>query len=605
MRKLVFLLFAMVFFVSASAASAGDVKTSRSNPLFVPDEVIVIYDKNITAGKKSGIRNAYGLVKKKDSKKPGKFTVYKHKNPTAIINSLKNEPGVLHVEQNAYAYATATVDDPYFSYQWHMTQIGVETAWEQSTGAGVVVAVIDTGIKQSLKDLAGTNFTAGYDFVNNDTDPTDDQGHGSHVCGTIAQTTNNGLGVAGVAYNATIMPVKVLNELGTGTYDDIADGITWATDNGADVINLSLGGYGNLQILENAIDYAWSNGVVVVCAAGNDNTSNPHYPSAYSNSISVSASTSQNTKASYSNYGDTIDIAAPGGDSGDFNDDGYNDMVLQNTFSGANEGYYFFAGTSMASPHVAGVAALIKSKNQNLTNIEIRSILENTADDQGETDWDGWGILNAAAAVGNTDGDMGGDITPPVISNITSTVTSDSATITWITDEPADSTVDYGTDNSYGMISSDNTMATSHQIVLTDLNAATTYHYKVGSSDEAGNPSASGDYTFTTDPGITDDTYIFVDEITMSLKKAGKNYFAIAVVTIKDHNNYPVSGATVNGTWSGLASESSSGVTGTDGKIALQSPKARSIGTFTFTVDTVTGPYPYDSNGKSSELIDN
>ncbi len=599
MRKLLFLLFAMVFFVSASAASAGDVKTSRSNPLFVPDEVIVIYDKNITAGKKSGIRNAYGLVKKKDSKKPGKFTVYKHKNPTAIINSLKNEPGVLHVEQNAYAYATAAVDDPYFSSQWHMTQIGVETAWEQSTGAGVVVAVIDTGVKQSLEDLAGTNFTDGYDFVNNDMDPTDDKGHGSHVCGTIAQTTNNELGVAGVAYNATIMPVKVLNELGSGTYDDVADGITWATDNGADVINLSLGGYATLQILENAINYAWSNGVVVVCAAGNDNITNPHYPAAYSNSISVSASTSRNTKASYSNYGNTIDIAAPG------------DKVLQNTFSGEDEGYYFFAGTSMASPHVAGVAALIKSKNQSLTNIEIRSILENTADDQGETgetDWDGWGILNAAAAVANTDGDMGGDITPPVISNITSTVTSDSATITWITDEPADSTVDYGTaDNSYGMITSDNTIATDHQIVLTDLNAATTYHYKVGSSDEAGNPSASGDYTFTTDPGITDDTYIFVDEITMSLKKAGKNYFAIAVVTIKDHNNSPVSGATVNGTWSGLTSESSSGVTRTDGKIALQSPKTRSIGTFTFTVDTVSGPYSYDPamNGESSELIDN
>ncbi len=396
-----FLMFAVT--LSFAAFNKKDVNKTNGKDKLVPNELIVKYAPGVTEAAKDEIRVKYNLTKKKDSKKKGKFVVYKHLNPKAVKDLIKKESGIISVQQNAYAYAFSFVpNDPYYAYQWHMTTIDMENAWELSTGSGAVVAIIDTGVKQSLEDLAGTHFVPGWDFVNNDSDPTDDEGHGSHVAGTIAQSTNNGTGVAGIAYNATIMPVKVLDKRGSGSFDDIAEGIYWATDNGADIINMSLGGSSDLDILEDAVNYAWNHGVVVVCAAGNDGVSSPFYPAAYQNSISVSATTYLDGLASYSNYGTTIDISAPGGDSGDDNGDGYDDMILQNTFSRDGDGYYFYAGTSMASPHVAGVAALVKSKNSGLTNSQIRNILETTADDIGAAGWDnlfGNGRLNAYEAV--------------------------------------------------------------------------------------------------------------------------------------------------------------------------------------------------------------
>ena len=394
---------ALILSMGMQAADLDKVSHITGKPEFIPGEIVVIYDTAVKEAGKSALMKRYGLLKKRDSKKPGRFSVYKHGNPHTILKQLNAESGVVVAERNRYAYKFDVPNDPLYSpYQWHMTRIGMESAWDVSTGSGVVVAVIDTGVKQSLEDLAGTQFTAGYDFVNGDTDPTDDEGHGSHVCGTIAQTTNNGVGVAGIAYNATIMPVKVLDRRGSGGYDDISDGIIWAADHGADVINLSLGGSGTMQILEDAVNYAWNQGVVVVCAAGNDGVSTPFYPAAYEKAISVSATTYGDTLASYSNFGTTIDICAPGGDSGDNNGDGYDDMILQNTFLRRDEGYYFYSGTSMASPHVAGVAALVKAVNNGLSNSQVRAILESNAEDLGPAGWDsqfGHGILDAYASV--------------------------------------------------------------------------------------------------------------------------------------------------------------------------------------------------------------
>lgn len=591
MKRLFGILIAVIGLVAMGWAADG-VGTHNGKAKFVPDEIVVTYEAGVPSGRKAAIRNAYGLTKKRDSKKHGAFVVYKHKNPNAIINMLKHEPGVISVEQNAYAYAYMVPNDTYYSYQWHMQRIGMENAWNESTGAGAVVAVIDTGVKQSLEDLAGTNFTAGYDFVNSDNDPTDDEGHGSHVAGTVAQTTNNNTGVAGVAFNATIMPIKVLDSRGSGSFDDIADGIYYAVDNGADVINMSLGGGSSLSILEDAVNYAWNNGVVVVCAAGNEDTSAPSYPAAYVNSISVSATTSIDTLASYSNYGSTIDIAAPGGDSGDNNGDGYDDMILQNTFSGTSEGYYFFAGTSMASPHVAGVAALVKSANPALTNAEIRNILETTAQDLGANGWDqyfGNGLVDAYAAVLAAGGGGGGDVTPPVLSNFSETdITTNAAVINWTTNEIADSVVHY--DN--GTVSN-GALVTSHSVELTGLVPNTTYTYTVESTDGSGNTGTGGPFTFTTlEEGGGGDVYMYVADIAMSLKRAGRNYTAYATVTIMDTNGNPVVGATVYGAWTGAATANVSGVTGADGTIRLASPKVRSTG-FTFTVTDVAGTLIY------------
>ncbi|MBD2105143.1 DUF5942 domain-containing protein [Leptolyngbya sp. FACHB-261] len=245
-------------------------------------------------------------------------------------------------------------NDPLYQQQWNFRSINQGDAWKSSSGEGVTVAVIDTGIAL-VPDLNKDQFAEGYDFVSDDSDATDDNGHGTHVAGTIAQSTNNAYGVAGIAYDAKLMPLKVLDESGAGTTTDIAEAIEFAADNGADIINLSLGGMGDSQVLREAIEYAYNKGVLIVAAAGNSNSSSVSYPARYEHVVGVAALGPEGGRAPYSNFGAGVDISAPGGSlpAGG---------VLQNTIDG--EGGTVFAayqGTSMASPHVAGVAALVKA----------------------------------------------------------------------------------------------------------------------------------------------------------------------------------------------------------------------------------------------------
>ena len=304
----------------------------------------------------------------------------------------------------------------------YVSNYGIQavSAWNITRGAGVKVAVIDTGVAYEnytdpvtgtqyalASDLANTKFdtTNAYDFVNNDTHANDDNKHGTHVTGTIAQSTNNSWGCAGIAYEATILPIKVLDSSGSGTYDAIANGIIWAADHGARVINMSLGGSQGSTTLYNAIEYAYSNGVVIVCAAGNDGRALVSYPAAYSECIAVGATRFDGKRVRYSNYGSALDIVAPGGDTSvDQNKDGYGDGILQQTFSGSptSFGYYFFQGTSMATPHVAAVAALVLSVHPEYTNSQVRTALLSTAKDLGTAGWDryyGYGLVNAYGAV--------------------------------------------------------------------------------------------------------------------------------------------------------------------------------------------------------------
>src|SRR6476469_347487 len=217
------------------------------------------------------------------------------------------------IEPNYIYRAFFTPNDPEYSKQWNLRSINAEAAWDETRGRGVTVAVIDTGVSR-VPDLKDTQFVEGYDFVNDRADADDDNGHGTHVAGTVAQATNNGYGVAGVAYEASIMPLKVLSGSGGGTVSDIAEAIKFAADNGAGVINMSLGGGGESQLMQEAIEYAHSKGVVIVAAAGNSDENEASYPARYPRVIGVSALNSAGEKAFYSSYGAGVDIAAPGGD---------------------------------------------------------------------------------------------------------------------------------------------------------------------------------------------------------------------------------------------------------------------------------------------------
>ena len=344
------------------------------------------------------------------------------------LTNYQSRNDVEYAEPNYIAHTFYTPNDPYYSLQWGFDNnsnsgINTEEAWNTSKGQGVVVAVIDTGIAyenngfwyQKAPDFANTCFVPGYDFANNDSHPNDDNGHGTHVAGTIAQSTNNNAGTAGIAFESCLMPVKVLNRQGSGSYADIADGIRWAADRGADVINLSLGGPSDASYLKDAVAYAHGKGVTIVAAAGNDGQNSLSYPAAYNDYvISVGATRFDKNLAPYSNHGAGLDLVAPGGDLNvDQNGDGYGDGILQQTFGNnpRDFGYWFFQGTSMASPHVAAAAALLISNGNATTPSQIQQALQETATDLGSSGWDstyGHGLINAAAALSWSSGN-----TPP------------------------------------------------------------------------------------------------------------------------------------------------------------------------------------------------
>lgn len=309
------------------------------------------------------------------------------------------------------------VNDPMRDLQWHLDAINAPEAWAQTRGEGAIIAVIDTGVAykdfewngvhaKAVPDLVGVEMVGGATFLDRALpDGLDDHAHGTHVAGTIAQATDNGIGVAGVAHGAKIMPLKVLSGDGRGSVAAIANAIRYAADNGADVINMSLGGPLPSSAMSKAVAYAHSKGTTVICAAGNEKRSKVSYPAAYKHSVSVAATNWEGTRSFYSNWGKKLDISAPGGDTrSDKNGDGHPDGVLQNTIKiqdPSSNDYLWFQGTSMAAPHAAGVAGLIASSGVNNPD-EVERILKETAKHPNKVEWDseyGAGIIDAEAAV--------------------------------------------------------------------------------------------------------------------------------------------------------------------------------------------------------------
>ncbi|MCU0500542.1 MAG: S8 family serine peptidase [Anaerolineae bacterium] len=326
----------------------------------------------------------------------------------ATAAALEANPAVVWAEPNYTFTLDAVPDDPNFPIQApYLNRLEMPAAWDFTTGRPeVVIAILDTGVYLGHPDLAANIWTNpleipdngidddgngfiddvhGWNFAGNNNAVADDHGHGTHVAGIAAARINNMTGIAGMAGRTSIMPVKVFypppNVL--GTYEDLIRAMIYAADNGARVINMSLGASSYSRGEEAAVDYAWNHGAIVVAAAGNTGRNTYHYPAAHPNAIAVAATDASDNRAGFSTYGDFVDVAAPGA------------SIYSTLMSGS---YGYMSGTSMASPHVAGMAGLIFSLNPQLTNAQVRELIEKNVDDLGATGWDpyfGHGRINA------------------------------------------------------------------------------------------------------------------------------------------------------------------------------------------------------------------
>jgi subtilisin family serine protease len=395
-------------------------------PPYRPDEVLVKFKPTLS---EQSIEATIASYRGKKIKRIPRINVYKIKiqEGTTLeetLFALRRNPDVEYAEPNYIAYITETPNDSLFDYQYALYNSGQDigppgspqgeeradikatSTWEETKGdEEIIIAILDTGVDTLHPDLDEKIHSSEYDFVNDDSDATDDHSHGTHVAGIAAAETDNGEGIAGVAWNCKIMAVKVLDDLGFGGTDDLADGIIWAADNGADVINLSLGVPVPVITLENALRYAHGMDVVIVAAAGNDGGA-VLYPAAYDDyCLAVAATNYNDERVDFSNsaglwesnFGPEIDVAAPG------------ERIISTVptwFWGPDSfPYAWGGGTSQASPHVAGVAALIRSLKPDLTADQIMKVICYSADDVnfvnnlGVDNYLGWGRLNSKKAL--------------------------------------------------------------------------------------------------------------------------------------------------------------------------------------------------------------
>lgn len=388
-------------------------KTSKEKTEFVEGEFIVklkdnvIIDDSTSTGEnnKFGITSLDSLNEKNNVISISKISLKSSSRPSSLSNVYKvavpkdsdilrladeygKDQNIEYAEPN-YIYQNYSIpNDPLFNEQWALSKIDAPAGWDIETGSSdIVIAITDTGVDYTHPDLAsniwqnsgeipdngidddGNGYVddvRGWDFANNDNDPMDDHGHGSHCSGIAAAATNNNIGIAGVAYGCRIMPVKGLSGSGSGYSDDLANCIYYAADNGADVISMSWGSTSSSSVISDAIEYAYSKDVILVAAAGNSDSADKHYPSGFDGVLSISATDENDEKAYFSNYGHSVDVAAPG-------------VHILSTIP--NENYAKYSGTSMACPHVAGLVGLILSKDVSPYKQEmVKTMIRNCVD---------------------------------------------------------------------------------------------------------------------------------------------------------------------------------------------------------------------------------
>lgn len=324
------------------------------------------------------------------------------------ISELKKDGSVVYAEPNYIRHAAVIPNDPYFSAdipgysgtkQWGPQKISAPQGWDITTGTtSTIVAVVDTGVDYNHSELSG-KVIKGSDYVNLDSDPMDDNGHGTHVAGIIAAKTNNSSGIAGISWNSQILAIKVLDASGSGWDSDVASGISEAADRGAKVINLSLAGTQFSQTLQDAVTYAFNHGALVVAAAGNDGNTTMNYPAGCTNAMGVASTGQSDVVSSFSTHNSSVDAAAPGENILST----YSESAAPDPYATVFPGYYAdLSGTSMATPHVAGLATLLFGIHPDWTPLQVEQRIESTADDKGAAgrdDYYGWGRINMYRAL--------------------------------------------------------------------------------------------------------------------------------------------------------------------------------------------------------------
>lgn len=439
-------------------------------------KVIIIYKNDVSSDDINDLKQIDAKIKTKYKIIPAVSASVSEKH----IEKIKNNPKVKDVFDDYEVHALLSQSVPQIKADQ------VHTAGQG--GSGVRVCIVDTGIDDDHPNL--NPLLAEIDYVNNDSNAHDDNGHGTHVAGIVASTHPT---YGGVAPDASLLAAKVLDFSGSGWTSDVISGIDWCVSNNSDIISMSIGSGAYIGTCDNlaisiASNTAVDNGVAVFAASGNDGYINAiSSPACASKVVAVGAVDKLDDRTPYSNESNELDIVAPG-------------TSIISTYP--NNQFDTLTGTSMATPHVSGVAALILQTDPTLPPVSLRNILQSNSLDLGASGYDtifGHGRVDAwesYSAVITTPPQQ--DVDPPIISNVQSSPSFTSTTISWTTDEPANSVVNYGTDLSYSSTKSDSNLTTSHTIILTGLTEGTLYHYHVNSTDAAGNNAGSADYTFTT-----------------------------------------------------------------------------------------------------------
>ncbi|WP_241154368.1 S8 family serine peptidase [Staphylospora marina] len=349
-----FFLFLLCLVLAVPAISLAAPSETLQSAEDVPDEIIVKWKAGVSATSAKSAVSALGgkTVRKYDG--PGFEVVKVARGTTAqTLEKLKKHPLVEYAEPNHILHALGTPNDPQFSAQWYLEKIEAPKAWDiTESHPGIKIAIVDTGVDLTHPDLAA-KIVGGWDFVDNDAVPQDGNGHGTGVAGVAAAITHNAVGIAGTAPRASILPVRVLDNSGSGTVANVVAGIRYAADQGAQVINISLGSSIGSTALQQAIQYAWNKGSVLVAAAGASGSTAPTYPAAYPEVIAVACTTQNDTLCSFSNYGSWVDVGAPG-------------VNITTTVPG---GYATYSGTSYSAGIVSGVAALLAGQGRSNANI--------------------------------------------------------------------------------------------------------------------------------------------------------------------------------------------------------------------------------------------